>query len=138
MRAAEILRLQPGGAMAALQLHEVLSQEFGDQAGTYADMVQMLKHRPQSFMILDPPYASALQDAGLGTGPKVVLIEMDAESTSAVAVAGRTLTSLWGAAQGDDELRAYLSSALEQLVEIGQIMDCGAEARPTTRPRDPR
>ena len=138
LRAAEILRLQPGAAMSAPQLHARLVRELGPAAGSYAEMCHLLKNRPQSFMVLDAPYCALLKDAGIESEARVALVENDDPSTSALDVASQSMGSLWQNAQHDEELRAFLSGALEQLVEIGEVMKGDEAARPTTPPPDPR
>ena len=137
LRAAEILRLQPSGAMPAPQLHARLVREIGDAAGTYAEMCHLLKNRPQSFMVLDVPYGAVLRAAGIETETKIALVEHDEQARSAIGLAGQSVGSLWLNAQHDDQLRAFLSGALEQLVEIGEVMKDDAAARPTTPLRGP-
>lgn len=126
IRASHILQEQPGNAMAATELHAALVNELGTDAGTYDAMCQLLKKRPQSFMVLRSPWQEY-----------VAFIEQDDDDESALGRMGRTLSDLWHAAKDDGELRSFLGDAIDQMVEISSIMAAEAE-HPTTRPPDPR
>lgn len=112
--------------MAATELHAALVRDLGEEAGTYTGMCQMLKKRPQSFMVLRSPWQEY-----------VAFIEHDGDDDSVLGCTGRTLSELWHASKDDGELRSFLGDALDQLVEISGIMAAEAE-RPTIRPPDPR
>lgn len=156
LRAAQILRAQPGYSMPVVKLHARLVHELGSEVGSYAELYRLLKNRPEDFMLLDTPrvlpdasgwpqqvreeYENALETAGLGACVRVALTEMaeaDDES-SPFALAGRTLSNMWPAAHNDDALRQFLSTAAEQLAEIGEVMSRDEAGRPTTPLRDPR
>lgn len=152
VRAAHILRTEPGYTMPAVKLHTRLVAELGAEAGSYAEMQQMLKQRTESFMLLDAPrllptteawppqiraeYEAALQATGSCT--RVALVETSTRENGALGMAGRTISSLWQVSEGNDSLRVLLRSAVDELAELDEIIGRGGAERPTTPLRDPR
>lgn len=156
LRAAQILRSQPAYAMPLVKLHARLVEELGPDLGSYADVYQQLKNRPQSFLVIDSPkllpdntawprqvreaYDVALDGAGLGAYVRVALTELPAETgqEDALAVAGATLGDLWTVFAKDATLRELITRAAQQLEEISALLSSDAgEERPTTPPPDP-
>ena len=156
LRAAQILRSQPGCTMPLRTLHAHLQREFGAEAGTYAQVYHLLKNLPHSFIVMDTPqliagsekwpaqlreeYNCALEGAGLGSCARVALAEVSAEELhgGTLGLASQTLSELWAIAEGDPVLREYLSTIAQQLEEISAVLADGEAAPPTTLPRDPR
>lgn len=154
VRAAQILRTEPAYTMPAVKLHTRLVAELGSEAGSYAEMHQMLKHRADSFILLDAPrllpsaeawpaqiraeYEAALKATGSCTRVALLETAASAADNGALSMAGRTLSSLWPAAQSNDSLRALIRSALEELAELDEIIGHGEAERSTTPPRHPR
>jgi hypothetical protein len=156
LRAAQILRSQPGGTMPLRSLHARLHHEFGAESGSYAQMYHLLKNLPHSFIVMDESqliagsdkwpaqlreeYACALEGAGLGSCVRVALAEVAPEELhgGALGLANQTLSELWAAAAGDPVLREYLSTIAHQLDELNAVLADGAAAPPTTLPRGPQ
>jgi hypothetical protein len=155
LRAAQLLRAEPAHSMPLVKLHARLCDELGAGVGTYAEVYQQLKNRPQSFTVIDAPrllngtegwprhlreeYGAALESAGVGSCMRVTLTEpSDSGNADAIALAGDTISALWRAAADDAELRDYLARASEQLEEIAATLQAASE-EPTTilRPGPP-
>jgi hypothetical protein len=131
LRVAQILRSQPAYTMPLARLHRCLAEELGTDAGTYAQMYQELKKRPHSFMVLDSPrlldheaYGALLEEAGLGACTRIALADLGAgeDLTSAISIAGATLSELWLRAETDPVLREYLVQAATEMERICQAM----------------
>lgn len=147
VRAAQILRSQPGYVMPLAKLHACLAAELGGDAGTYGDVYRELKKRPHSFMVLDGPRLlidaecnELLEGAGLGTCARVSLADggLDGAPADALGLATATLGELWQRAGADAVLYDYLSRAAEELEEITSLVTRATlTAHPTIHPRDP-
>jgi hypothetical protein len=151
LRAAQMLRAQPAHTMPLVTLHARLYNELGAGVGTYAEVYQQLKNRPQSFSVIDSPrlldatdswpqhvreeYGPALETVGIGSCMRVTLTEPtgDGANADAIAMAGETISGLWRAAEGDAELRDYLARATDALEAIAFTLQ-DAAAAPTTTP----
>lgn len=137
LRAAQILRKQPYYAMPLSRLHACLTDELGNNAGTYGEVYQELKKRPQSFMVLEPDPAL---EPGLGSYVHVTLIEetVPEDPCDVLSVAAATLNELWQRARADNVIQDYLAQATDQLAQMNSLITPACEAaRPTTPVRDP-
>lgn len=155
LSAARILRSQPGCSMPLVKVHARLTEELGPGVGSYAELYQQLKNRPQSFLVIDSPrllpdttgwpphvreaYGAALDNAGLGACVRVALTESlpETDHDDALALAGATLSDLWNASARDPIMRDIVTRAAQQLEEINAALADVGEARPTTHPPDP-
>ena len=152
LRAADILRRQPGHTMPLARLHTQLREELG-AVGSYADLYRQLKKRPASFALVDTArilggsdgwsgfvrerYDSALDGAGLGCCVRVTLTELPENARGAEIVAALTATigSLSAELERDPALHEYARRAVDELTEVSRVMSAAA-GHPTTPPPD--
>jgi hypothetical protein len=155
VRAAHILRKQPGYTMPLAHLHAQLVRELGPEAGSYGQIYGQLQKRAESFVVLDSAkrlggtetwpravreeYSYALDNAGFGCCVRVTLTEAlpQAEADSLLAALNSTMADLVLASEKDAALKDYVERATEQLAEFSRAMLAAAAARPTTLPPDP-
>lgn len=131
VRAAQILRSQPGYVMPLSRLHACLSAELGADIGSYGDVYRELKRRPHSFMVHDGPHLLAdaacdglLAGVGLGACARVSLADggLDGPPADAFGLATATLSELWQRAAPDVVLHDCLARAAEELEEITSLV----------------
>lgn len=150
LRAARILKSQPGYTMPLARLHAQLVKEFGAHAGSYGQIYQQLQRRTDSFLILDSPkriagtdgwpgavreaYESVLDNAGLGSCVRVTLTEPppDPQAADLLAALNSTVAELMTAQEPDPALRNFVERATEQLTEINSVILNAAANHPTT------
>jgi hypothetical protein len=155
VRAAHILRKQPGCSMPLAHLHAQLVRELGPEAGSYGQIYRQLQKRAESFVVLDSAkrlggteswpravreeYSCALDHAGFGCCVRVTLTEgqLQGEADGLVATVNSTMADLLAASERDPSLKDYVERATEQLSEFCRVMLAAAATRPTTPPRDP-
>jgi hypothetical protein len=155
LRAARILKTQPGYTMPLARLHAQLVRELGPEAGTYRQIYQQLEKRADSFMVFDSArrlggteiwpsavreeYNHALDDAGFGCCVRVTLTEAvpQAEADSLIAALNNTMAELLATSEQDPGLQDFVERATEQLAEFGRVMLAAAAIHPTTPPPDP-
>ena len=155
LRAARILKAEPGYSMSLARLHAQLIAELGPQAGSYSEIYQQLQKRADSFMVLDSArrldgtdswprpvreaYDHALDSAGFGSCVRVTLTEppLEPEADSLISALSNTIADLCAACEHDPALEEFLQRAKEQVFELNGIMLASAEARPTTPLPDP-
>ena len=154
LKAADILRLQPGHTMPLARLHTQLRDELGS-VGSYADLYRQLKKQPTSFALVDTArilggtdgwsglvrerYDSALDGAGLGSCIRVTLTELPETERSAEILAALTETvgALSGELENDRALQEYARRAVHELAELSRVMSAAAD-HPTIPPPDLR
>jgi hypothetical protein len=155
LRAAHILKSQPGYTMPLARLHAQLVKELGPHAGSYGQIYQQLHRRADSFLILDSPkklagtdswpgavreaYESALDHAGLGCCVRVTLTEAppDRQATDILAALNLTMAELVMAQGQEPTVRDFVERAAEQLAEVSNVMLAAAATQPTIPARDP-
>lgn len=163
-RVLTLLRNDPDPMVPLTRIHAALVAELGPRTGTYAQLHERLRRRPDLFLLLEPlpvpwstdgwssdlqdEYRQALHEAGLDAGPRVALAAPDVErpplSPAAHPLAPllralqESLVHLWSCAGDDPQLQAELIEALGQAEEIRRVLqdltDAGAGEPPT---RDP-
>lgn len=156
VRAAHILRKQPGYTMPLAHLHAQLIRELGPEAGSYGQIYRLLQKRAESFVVLDSAkrlggtetwpravreeYSHALDNAGFGCCVRVTLTEALPlpEAESIIAALNSTMADLLAASEQDAAHKEYVERATEQLAEFGRAMLAAAAARPTILPPDLR
>lgn len=155
LRAAHILRAQPGYTMPLSRLYAQLVQELGSEAGSYSQIYQQLQKRTDSFTLLNSPrvlaaadgwsgmvreaYSEALQQAGLGSCVRVALTEAAAEDSNndLAAALSATVGELVMLCGKDVALAAYVERASHELTELGRVLVSAGTSLPTTHPPDP-
>ena len=157
IRAAGILRSQPGYTMPLTRLHAQLVSELGpDAAGSYGQIYQQLRKRADSFLLYDTPrflrstdnwpgrvreaYEEALDQAGLGSCVRVTLTEIppDAETAELITALNSTMSVLASRCAGDEALQEYIELGTQHVAALTRALSVGAGGRPTTLPPDPR
>src|SRR5690606_9601115 len=94
-RVLTLLRNDPEPMVPLARIHAALVAELGPRIGTYAQLHDRLRRRPDLFLLLDPlplpwsadtwsgdvqdEYRNALREAGIDTGPRVALAAPDVE-----------------------------------------------------------
>jgi hypothetical protein len=154
VRAAHILRKQPGYTMPLAHLHAHLVREFGPEAGTYGQIYRQLQKRAESFVVLDSAkrlagtetwpravreeYSHALDNAGFGCCVRVTLTEAlpQPEADGLIAALNSTMAHLVAASEQDAAIKDYVERATEQLAAFSRAMQAAAVALPTTLPPD--
>jgi hypothetical protein len=155
IRAAHILRRQPGYSMPLTRLHAQLVHELGPQAGSYAEIYQQLRRRTDSFAFFNAPRAlssgdtwrgivrdgsaAALDSAGMGSVVRVALTEaLPREEASDLAAAlNTTMSELAALCAQDTTLAAYIERATIEVTELSRVLTAVETDRPTTLPPDP-
>ncbi len=163
-RVLTLLRNDPDPMVPLTRIHAALVAELGPRSGTYAQLHERLRRRPDLFLLLEPlpipwsadswsadiedEYRQALHEAGLDAGPRVALAAPDAELPPPPAAAHpaapvlravqESLVHLWSCAADDPQLQAELIEALGQAEEIRRVLQDLASSEPGhTPPRPP-
>ena len=156
LRAAGILRSQPGYTMPLARLHAQLVSELGpDAAGSYGQIYQQLRKRGDSFLLFDTPrflgsaenwpgrvreaYEEALDQAGLGSCVRVTLTEVppSAETAELITALNSTMSLLANSCVGDEALEEYVELGTQHVAALTRALSLAEIARPTTLPPDP-
>lgn len=157
-RILALLRSDPDPMVPLTRLHAALVAELGPRGGTYAQLHQRIRRRPDLFLLLEPlsvpwsddgwgidlqrEYERALRDAGLDTGPRVALATPDSEPPAAsgadpaapvLRMLQESLVHLWASAADDPQLQAELVEALGQAEELRRVL----QALPPDDPAPP-
>ena len=162
-RVLTLLRNDPEPLVPLTRIHAALVAELGPRTGTYAQLHERLRRRPDLFLLLEPlpmpwsadawaadiedEYRHALREAGLDPGPHVALATPDAELPPLPATAPpaapvlrslqESLVHLWSCAADDPELQAELVEALGQAEEIRRALEDLAASEPLEPPPGP-
>lgn len=147
-RVLALLRNDPDPMVPLTRIHAALVAELGHRCGTYAQLHERLRRRPDLFLLLEPlpmpwaaggwpadlqdEYRHALREVGLDAGPRVALATQDADPPPLPAAAHpaapvlrtlqESLVHLWSCAADDPELQAELVEALGQAEEIRRFL----------------
>ena len=156
VRAAHILRSQPGYTMPLHRLHAQLVAEPRLASVSYGEIYQHLQKRADSFVLLDSPrllgngegwpgmvreaYDNALDGVGLGSCVRVTLTEPPPEGAASelLAALNGSVALLIEGTTGDGTLHDYVARATLQLGEMNRVMQCAGTDHPTTPPPDLR
>jgi len=162
-RVLALLRNDPDPMVPLTRIHAALVAELGPRCGTYAQLYERLRRRPDLFLLLEPlpipwsgdtwsadiqdEYRHALREAGLDTGPRVALATPDAElpplpagahpAAPVLRTLQESLVHLWSSAADDPELQAELIEALGQAEEIRRVLQDLAASEPEQSPSLP-
>lgn len=154
-QARDVLRGEPAPAIPLSRLHRTLVAEAGPTIGTYSQLHERLRRRPELFVIVEPPdlpwdaaawpaelrheYRDALRRAGAVAEPRVALRTHDAESpwkharppsTGLPAVLQHldlTLHELWTATDDDPPARIAISEAMARADEFRDAVERSVE-----------
>ncbi len=151
LRAAHILRAQPGYTMTLSSLHAQLVTELGPQAGSYVEIYQHLRKRTDSFVLLNAPrllspegWLGVVHENGAGsTGAagscmRVALTEpLDGEDSDLVAAVNATISTLAACCVNDLTLAPYVERAAVEAAELSRVLANAAADHPTIPPPDP-
>lgn len=151
LRAAHILRAQPGYTMTLSSLHAQLVAELGPRAGSYAEIYQQLRKRTDSFVLLNAPrflaaegWRGVLHESGAGEAEaagafvRVALTEpLGEEDSDLVAAVNATISTLAACCAQDQTLAPYIERAAVEAAELGRVLANAGTDRPTTPPPDP-
>jgi|GEM_PF-522906 hypothetical protein len=162
-RVLTLLRNDPEPMVPLARIHAALVAELGPRIGTYAQLHDRLRRRPDLFLLLDPlplpwsadtwsgdvqdEYRNALREAGIDTGPRVALAAPDVElppppptahpAARVLCTLQESLVHLWSCAADDPELQAEVVEALGQAEEIRRVLEDLAAPRPGQTPAAP-
>jgi hypothetical protein len=163
-RILTLLRSDPEPMVPLSRIHAALVAELGPRSGTYAQLRERIRRRPDLFLLIEPiptpwsddswpaelrgEYERALREAGLDAGPRVAIAGVDdgplGLATPAPGAAPvlralqASLVQLWAAAAGDPQLQPELVEALGQAEEVRRVLEThlAAHARAPAEPED--
>lgn len=150
LRAAQILRAQPGYTMTLSSLHAQLVAELGPRAGSYAEIYQQLRRRTDSFVLLNAPrflaaesWRGVLRESGAGepgaagSFVRVALTEpLGEEDSDLVAAVNATVSALAACCVNDLTLAPYVERAAIEAAELSRALANAGTGHPTTPPPD--